>query len=79
MGQILVRNVDDAVLKGLKVQAKANGRSAEAEVREILAAAVPQTGKPRKPLASLIGKAVAGRSQSEIDAYIRALRDEWER
>lgn len=36
MSQITVRNIDDAVVDRLKVRAKANGRSLEAEVRYIL-------------------------------------------
>lgn len=36
MGQLTVRNVDDEVLQALKVQAARHGRSAEAEVRDIL-------------------------------------------
>jgi plasmid stability protein len=77
MGQILVRKVDDAILAKIKMRAKANQRSAEAEVREILSAAVAPTGRKRKPLASLIGAGRPGRSQAEIDAYVRGLRDEW--
>ena len=36
MAQLLVRNVDDAVVQALKREAAKNGRSAEAEHREIL-------------------------------------------
>lgn len=36
MGQLLVRDLDDEVVAELKRQAAANGRSAEAEHREIL-------------------------------------------
>jgi plasmid stability protein len=36
MGQLLVRNVDDEIVKALKREASKNGRSAEAEHREIL-------------------------------------------
>lgn len=43
MAQLLVRNIDAAVVDRLKARAKAAGRSLEAEVREVLtrAAAVP--------------------------------------
>ena len=40
MADLLVRGVDEAVVKALKEQAGAHGRSAEAEHREILAAAL---------------------------------------
>ena len=40
MADLLVRGVDERVVKALKKRAGANGRSAEAEHREILAAAL---------------------------------------
>ncbi|OFW11726.1 MAG: hypothetical protein A3H96_24580 [Acidobacteria bacterium RIFCSPLOWO2_02_FULL_67_36] len=36
MGQLIVRNVDDDLIRALKVRAGEKGRSAEAEHREIL-------------------------------------------
>jgi len=36
MAQIIVRNLDDTVVERLKTRAKANDRSLEAEVRQIL-------------------------------------------
>ncbi len=79
MGQIVVRKLDDAVLAKLKARAKANRRSAEAELRDIVTQALkPKPGK-RPSLSSLAGAAVAGRSQADVDAYIRQLRSEWDR
>lgn len=43
MGQITVRKLDDELIRRLKARAAANNRSAEAEVRSIIEAAV---GKP---------------------------------
>lgn len=40
MSTLTVRQLDDAVYRELKAQAEANGRSMEAEAREILASAV---------------------------------------
>ncbi|HYZ21372.1 MAG TPA: hypothetical protein VE690_04370, partial [Rhodopila sp.] len=40
MGQLLVRDLDDEVIRRLKKRAAANGRSTEAEHRAILEAAV---------------------------------------
>jgi len=40
MAKLLVRNIDDDLLRALKQRAGANGRSVEAEHREILAAAL---------------------------------------
>ena len=43
MGQILVRNLDDAVIKRLKSRATERGKSLEQTVREIIAEAVGPT------------------------------------
>ncbi len=40
MAQLIVRNIDAATVRALKVRAARHGRSAEAEHREILRAAV---------------------------------------
>ena len=40
MTDLLVRSLDDNIVKALKARAAANGRSAEAEHRDILAAAL---------------------------------------
>lgn len=53
MAILTVRNVPDEVHRALRVRAAQHGRSTEAEVREILAAAV----KPEKRL--LLGDALA--------------------
>jgi antitoxin FitA len=42
MPDLLVRRVDDEIVRGLKERAGAHGRSAEAEHRAILAAALAQ-------------------------------------
>jgi plasmid stability protein len=47
MASITVRNLDDNVKKRLRKQAAENGRSLEAEVREILDRASQQTSSPR--------------------------------
>lgn len=81
MGQIVVRQLDDAVLDAVKSRAKANNRSAEAEVRDIISNAVElpvQTvPKARKRLSELVGSVPSGRTAEEIVSEIRALRDEW--
>jgi plasmid stability protein len=45
MADLLVRGIDDALVRALKERAGAHGRSAEAEHREILAAAL---SRPRR-------------------------------
>jgi len=82
MGQILVRKLDDALIDAVRKRAKENNRSTEAEVRAILEAAVKQPAgadRPRRGLLDFVGSVPTGRTQQEIDDYVRALRDEWER
>lgn len=78
MGQILIRNLDDAILAKIKNRAKANKRSTEAEVRNILSTTVAPPAKQRT-LASLIGAGQPGRTQAEINDYVKSLREEWKR
>jgi plasmid stability protein len=52
MADLLVRGVDDAVVQALKRRAGTHGRSAEAEHRAILAAALLMP--PRRNLAELL-------------------------
>jgi antitoxin FitA len=42
MAQLLVRNLDEDLVRALQIRAAENGRSAEAEHREILKAALGQ-------------------------------------
>jgi plasmid stability protein len=52
MADLLVRGVDDGIVQALKKRAEAHGRSAEAEHRAILAAAL--MSPPRRNLAELL-------------------------
>jgi plasmid stability protein len=52
MANLLVRNVDEALVQSLREQAAAHGRSAEAEHREILAKALH--GTQRKTFAEVL-------------------------
>jgi len=86
MGQIVVRQLEDEVLEAVKLRAAANKRSTEAEVRAILASAVglnPGAGSQRPAklnrFSDFVGIASKRSTQEEIDAYVRSLRDEWER
>ena len=79
MGQIVINNLDDKVLEHLRMKAALHGLSLAAEVRAILSAAVAAAPGAHRPLASLVGAVQSGRTQAEIDAYVRGLRDEWER
>jgi plasmid stability protein len=52
MPDLLVRGVDDALVRTLKARAASNGRSAEAEHRDILAAALVRPA--RRKLADVL-------------------------
>jgi plasmid stability protein len=52
MADLLVRGVDESIVQALKKRAGAHGRSAEAEHRAILAAAL--LAPPRRTLAELL-------------------------
>ncbi|WP_144634602.1 FitA-like ribbon-helix-helix domain-containing protein [Bordetella genomosp. 13] len=52
MASLLVRGIDDALIQSLRERAAANGRSAEAEHRDILARALLQPA--RRSLAEVL-------------------------
>ena len=60
MGQMIVRNLEDAVKRGLQARARRHGRSTEEEVREILRNAVREEGAPHQGLGSRIAARFEG-------------------
>jgi plasmid stability protein len=75
VAQILIRKLDDNLLRNLKARAKAAGRSAEGEARALLQSAL---SRGSVKLGSLAGSGEqTGRSAKKIDRYIKKLRDEW--
>jgi len=69
---ITIRNLPDEVHRALRVRAAENGRSTEAEVREILASAVKPESRLRMGEAlSALGREV-GITDSEIEAIVRS-------
>ena len=82
MGQLLVRNVDDDVIARLKVRALGNGRSVEAEHRDILRAALADDTARRRELEALkdefrrLQAETAGRGGPSAEALQREGRDE---
>jgi plasmid stability protein len=78
MGQILIRNLDDAVLARLKALAEAQKKSMEQTAREVLAAAL----KPSRE--DILAEIDAIRAQSRpwrpgeptAEEIVRAMRDE---
>jgi antitoxin FitA len=50
MGQVLIRNLDDAVIAAIRVKAEIKGHSLEQELRDIIKAAIPFTREERAEL-----------------------------
>ncbi len=73
-----VRNVDDAIVSRLKRRAAANGRSAEAEHREILRAALTESVAPTdfERLAAEVRKLTGRRPHTPSEVLVREGRDE---
>jgi plasmid stability protein len=67
MGQLLVRKIEAKVISALKERAARHGRSAEAEHREILRAAL----LPRKPHVSLKEHLLRMPEVGEDDDFLR--------
>ena len=73
MAQILVRNLDERVKARLQRRAKRNGRSMEAEVREIVRNALREEEKPAVGLGSATVALFSGQGIS-LDKPIEEIR-----
>ena len=71
MGQILVRQLDDDVKAALQRRARANGRSTEEEVREILREAVRTRDVEVEPLGSSIASEFRGLGLVDVSFELR--------
>ena len=60
MAQLIVRNLEEEVKKGLRRRASQHGRSVEEEVRDILRNAVKVDGKPQAGLGSELKRVFQG-------------------
>ena len=77
MGSLLVRDVSDDLVMQLKARARANGRSAEAEHRDILRRALAQDDGARfEELAARLRALTAGRPQTPAEDLMRETRGE---
>jgi plasmid stability protein len=47
MGQVLIRNLDDAVIECLRLRAELKGKSLEQELRDLLTRAAPMTSEEK--------------------------------
>jgi plasmid stability protein len=75
MANLLVRNLDDEVLKGLKTAAKAHGRSLPAEIHEVLRNASVRRLAETRRLSTRWLKRLRGSTQPDSTALIREDRD----
>ena len=76
MAQVLVRNLDAAVVEALRAKAELRGVSLEQQLREVLAAAARPTPVERVALADRIRARTGVVPQSDSTDLIRADRDE---
>ncbi len=60
MAQLIVRNLEDEVVRALKISAAEHGRSAEEEHRELLRSVLLRQGKPQPDFKSLLASIPAG-------------------
>ena len=75
MAQLTVRKLDSDLVHRLKIRAAQNNRSAEAEHRAILEAALRPAGEEFWRLASDLRRATAGRRHTDSVTLIRQDRD----
>jgi antitoxin FitA len=76
MGQVLIRNLDDEVITSLRYKAKANGRSLEQELREIVTSAAPFTVEERTKMALALQKENPWIGDKSVKSAIRTGRDD---
>ncbi len=66
MAQVLIRDLDEAVVEKLKKQAESNGRSLQAELKAILEAKAGQATKAEaRALAARIRRRIGTRPQTD--------------
>ena len=75
MAQIIVRNLDDAVVDRLKARARTNNRSLEAEVRLILEQSARVDTVQARQIALNIRERLLGRKFPDVAELIREDRD----
>jgi plasmid stability protein len=76
VGQVLVRNLDDAVIDSLKVKAELKGHSLEQELRDVLTAAAPLTPEEKVALFRKFQAMSPDMTGFDVRAAIRHGRDD---
>ena len=79
MASIVIRNLDEATKRKLKIRAATNGRSMEQEAREILKTALAHTPRKKANVAERVREIFAPLGGVELERLPReAIRDpEW--
>jgi plasmid stability protein len=75
MANVLVRDLDDDVLKQLKAAAKAHGRSLQAEIHDVLRRAGARNLAETRRLSARWLKRLRSSSQSDSTIMVREDRD----
>jgi plasmid stability protein len=75
MADVLVRNLDDEVLKQLKAAARAHGRSLQAEIHEVLRNAGTRRLAETRRLSARWHKRLRGSGHSDSTSLIREDRE----
>lgn len=75
MANLLIRNLDDDVLKQLKAAAKAHGRSLQAEIHEVLRNACARRLAETRRLSARWLERLRGSTQTDSARLIRQDRD----
>lgn len=80
MAQLIVRNIDDAIVARLKALAERNGISMEAQHRKVLEEAVaPLSREEMVRMAKRLQEETAGRGGPDSVTLIREMREERDR
>ncbi len=75
MANVLVRDLDDEVVKQLKISAKAHGRSLQAEIHDVLRNASARRLAETRRLSAQWLKRLHGSAQTDSAVLIREDRD----
>lgn len=76
MGQMVIRNIDDAVLQALRSRAAAAGRSVEEEARRALVSAVGADREAARARLAAVRALLAGHKDRDAADLVREMRDE---
>ena len=78
MGQVLIRNLDDAVIRAIKLKAELKGHSLEQELREIIGRAAPLTPEEKVAMSRRLRAEFTAPEDFDVHAAIRQGRGDAE-